>query len=70
VRYYRRIGSRSAIGVPIWLMLPIWIVAGCLLLIYYLALGLVLIVAALVRLALAYRQAHGQRPIPPNGSAT
>jgi hypothetical protein len=67
VRYYRRIGSRSAVSVPIWLMLPIWIVIGAMYLIYLLAAAVVLIVAALVRLAL---QARAGRMPPPNRSAT
>jgi hypothetical protein len=68
VRYYRRIGSRSAVSVPLWVMLPIWIVLGAVLLIYYLALAVVLIVVALVRLALQARA--GRMPTPPNRSAT
>jgi hypothetical protein len=39
-------------------------------LVYLVALAVVLIVAALVRLALAHRQAHGRMPVPPNRSAT
>ena len=68
MRYYRRIVSRSAIGVPIWLMLPIWIVMGAVLLVYYAALAVVLIVAALVRLAPHART--GRMPMPPDRSAT
>jgi hypothetical protein len=49
-------------------MLPVWIVIGAMLLIYYLALAVVLIVAALVRLALQART--GRMPTPPNRSAT
>ena len=51
-------------------MLPIWIVMGAMLLVYYVALAVVLIVAALVRLALSHRQTNGRMPMPPNRSAT
>ena len=47
-------------------MLPIWIVVGAMYLIYLVALAVVLILAALVRLALHARTGR----MPPNGSTT
>jgi hypothetical protein len=65
VRVYRRIGRNTGVSLPLW-VLPLWAIGALFwLLCWLLIVAVVLIVAALVRLAQSR-----SRPTPPNRSAT